>query len=485
MYSFASCTKTPEERHAEEAEKIFTLNVLDAHGRLEYFVSEDTDRTEADELTRQYYSNFGDWLWAETPQHLEKGHAVLSYLEEHVPQTGFSPDAFYLKLIADDLQRLDSLWFDKVNTPREVMARLEYHLTKAYVRYARGQRYGFTNPKHIYKGLFDAKTEEPDSLFLTTLVEEAVDGKAPRFLALCEPTDTVYRRLQKELANDSVKASRLRLLCNLERRRWRDAEEQAPDGRYVLVNLPAQKLWAVSHDSVFSMRICCGAFKTKTPTLSSGITRVEFNPNWNIPMSILRNEISHHAGDSNYFTNRRYSIVDTRTGKTVSGSQVSAAQLSSGHYRVSQQGGAGNSLGRIIFRFPNHYSVYLHDTNNRSAFKADKRTISHGCVRVERPFDLVKFVLPEADEWELDRMRMSIDMKPESQRGKDFMKKRQQDSIVKPVRLVNSAPVKPNVPVYLQYYTVYPNPETGVIETWPDRYEYDKPLEKALSPYLK
>jgi len=164
---------------------------------------------------------------------------------------------------------------------------------------------------------------------------------------------------------------------------------------------------------------------------------------------------------------------------------VSAAQLNSGHYRVSQQGGAGNSLGRIIFRFPNHYSVYLHDTNNRSAFKADKRTISHGCVRVERPFDLVKFVLPEADEWELDRMRMSIDMKPESQRGKDFMKKRQQDSIVKPVRLVNSAPVKPNVPVYLQYYTVYPNPETGVIETWPDRYEYDKPLEKALSPYLK
>ena len=488
-FALTSCVqKTPEELHEEEAEKIFALNVMDAHGRLEYFVAENSDSIEADQLTHQYYRDYGDWLWAETPKQLANGHKVLDYLQQHVPQTGFSEDAFYLKLIASDLQRLDSLWFDKVNTPREVMARLEYHLTKAYVRYAQGQRFGFTNPNKVYnrldkndggtyKGLFDINLEQPDSLFCHDIFEQALDGTPAQFLQACEPQDTVYYRLQEAMLKDSVKASRQRLLNNMERRRWRDTQPQATDGRFILVNLPSQQLWAVSRDSVFSMRVCCGAFKTKTPTLSSGISRVEFNPEWNIPMSILRNEVSAHAGDSSYFSRRRYRIIDTRTGKTVSGNHVSAAGMRSGTYRVAQASGAGNSLGRIIFRFPNKFAVYLHDTNNRSAFNNEKRTISHGCVRVQRPFDLVKFVLPDADEWALDRMRISIDMKPESQRGKDFVKNSGNK------RLVNSQTCSLHVPVYLHYYTAYPNPQTGIIETWPDRYEYDPPMTKALRAY--
>ena len=488
-FALTSCVqKTPEELHEEEAEKTFALNALDAHGRLEYYVSENSDSIEADLLTHQYYRDFGDWLWAENPRQLSKCHEVLRYLEEHVPETGFSSDAFYLQLIADDLQRLDSLWFDKVNTPREVMARLEYHLTKAYVRYAQGQRFGFTNPNKIYnrldkkdnkyKGLFDIRLEQPDSAFAYDIFAQATDGTPVEFLTACEPQDTTYRRLQEAMLKATDREGRRRLLCNMERRRWRDTQEPSPDGRFILVNIPSQQLWAVSRDSVFSMRICCGAFKTKTPTLSSGISRIDFNPEWNIPMSILRNEISHHAGDSSYFARRRYRITDTRTGKTVSGNQVSASQISSGHYRVAQASGAGNSLGRIIFRFPNNYSVYLHHTNNSSAFNNEKRTVSHGCVRVQRPFDLVKFVLPDADEWTLDRMRISIDMKPESQRGKDYVK----ENGFK--RLVNSQKVDLRVPVYLHYYTAYPNPQTSIIETWPDRYEYDPQLARALRPYL-
>lgn len=488
-FALTSCVqKTPEELHAEEAEKTFALNVMDAHGRLEQYLSENSDSIEADLLTHEYYRDAGDWLWAGSPQQLQQCHDVVDYLQQHVPQTGFSEKAFYLKQIADDLQRLDSLWFDEQNSPRDVMARLEYHLTKAYVRYAQGQRYGFTNPNKIYNtystkdstyhGIFDIKLEQVDSTFRHDIFRQVVEGTPVGFLQSCEPQDSVYHRLQQAMLKDSDKVSRQRLLNNMERRRWRDTQPLASDGRYILVNLPSQQLWAVSRDSVFSMRVCLGAFKTKTPTLSSGISRVELNPEWNIPMSILRNEVSHHAGDSAYFANRRYRIIDTRTGKAVSGNHVSSSQISSGHYRVAQASGAGNALGRIIFRFPNHYSVYLHHTNNSSAFNNEKRTVSHGCVRVQRPFDLLKFVLPDADEWTLDRMRISIDMKPETQRGKDYISKNPGSH-----RLINSQPCNLRVPVYLHYYTAYPNPQTGVIETWPDRYEYDPAMTKALRAY--
>lgn len=53
------------------------------------------------------------------------------------------------------------------------------------------------------------------------------------------------------------------------------------------------------------------------------------------------------------------------------------------------------------------------------------------------------------------------------------------------MRLINSTDVTPNVPLQINYFTVYPNPETGVIETWPDRYSYDKTLETALKPFLR
>ena len=74
-------------------------------------------------------------------------------------------------------------------------------------------------------------------------------------------------------------------------------------------------------------------------------------------------------------------------------------------------------------------------------------------------------------------MRISIDMKPESQRGKDFVKNSGNK------RLINSQSCSLHVPVYLHYYTAYPNPQTGIIETWPDRYEYDPPMTKALRAY--
>ena len=100
-------------------------------------------------------------------------------------------------------------------------------------------------------------------------------------------------------------------------------------------------------------------------------------------------------------------------------------------------------------------------------------------VRLQRPFEIVEFVLPDADEWELDQMRLSIDMAPKTDRGRQY--KRTHGGAI---RLVNSKEVNPTVPVMLTYFTEYPNPATGNMDIWGDPYSYDTIILRAIKPLL-
>jgi ABC-type oligopeptide transport system ATPase subunit len=162
--------------------------------------------------------------------------------------------------------------------------------------------------------------------------------------------------------------------------------------------------------------------------------------------------------------------------------EVTSGEMLSGRLRVGQKGGAGNSLGRIVFRFPNNFSVYLHDTNNRGAFNRDRRTLSHGCIRVQKPFDLACFLLPDADEWTKDRLRISMDIQPETTQGQIYVHEHAGDP--KPFRLMSYQDVNPKVPLYIIYYTAYPNPKTGEVELWPDLYGYDQAISREMGSIL-
>jgi murein L,D-transpeptidase YcbB/YkuD len=264
----------------------------------------------------------------------------------------------------------------------------------------------------------------------------------------------------------------------MERLRWRDKKHPETAPRRIFVNIAAQQVWAIGPDSVINMRICCGKPSTKSPLLSSAIERIEVNPEWGIPQSIIRGEVSGHAGDSAYFARRNYYVVGSG-GQRVNPANLSRAELASGRYAVRQRSGAGNSLGRIIFRFPNRFSVYLHDTSSPGAFNNATRTVSHGCIRLQRPMDIACFVLPDADPWFLDQIRLSMDKQPLTDQGREYRRTHSGA-----IRLVNNAPVEPNVPVIISYFTEYPNPQTGEMEVWGDPYSYDKILLKAIKPFI-
>ena len=329
-----------------------------------------------------------------------------------------------------------------------------------------------------YARLFDYELKAHD---YKQALEQISGGNRMGFLAESKPSSPIYEALKQRLAQTSSKDERKKLAVNMERSRWQVTQPVSP-GRMVVVNIASQQLWAVGPDSVLNMRICCGASATKTPLLISSISHIQVNPEWVIPFNIVKTDVARHAGDSSYFARNHYSIIDRSSGDTLNPVRVSSESLQSGKLRVSQKGGAGNSLGRIVFRFQNNFSVYLHDTNNRGAFQRDRRTLSHGCVRVQDPFGLACFLLPDLDERTLDRLRISMDIPPVTDKGREYLNEHAEDP--RPFRLVNHRDVSPQVPVYLIYYTAYPNPASGVIDLWPDIYGYDAAITGAIKPFL-
>ena len=453
------------------------------------------------ELSEAEQSAFGTYVdsldvdlkgqWFDRMGVSQDADSLLSFLRHELPRNGLDPTAFFIPQIEEDLDIIHKLAFDSLGVNiNEVLKRLDDNLTEAYVSYATGQRYGFVRPDKLLNRL-DMKADSSGYARLFDYDIEAPDEKEARnrislsdrlgYLVESTPKNHVYRILQTKLSTTSDKAFRQKLVVNMERCRWK-INHPEENKRMILVNIAAQQLWAVGADSVLNMKICCGATTTKTPLLCSTINYIQVNPEWIIPGNIIKTDVARHAGDSAYFVRNNYYVIERSSGDTLNPVMVSSDDLKSGRLRVGQKGGAGNSLGRIVFRFPNNFSVYLHDTNNRGAFSRERRTLSHGCVRVQKPFELACFLLPDIDEWAKDKLRISMDITPETERGLTYIREHAEDP--RPFRLSTFHDVSPRVPVYIIYFTAYPNPETGAIDSYPDIYGYDKVIVDEMTTLM-
>ena len=477
----------------------FVYDMGEIHRLLHGMAKSDAGTTEADRRTRSYYQDDRrSMVWIDGLGVDERADSLLTWLHL-LNEIGMSERAFGVAEIETDLHRLRTLDMDDgKNDINHVAARLEYRLTKACLRYCYGQRFGYVNPASVfnsldaertdtlqrvvrYRGLFDVKMDHPDKGYSAFVLHKVAADSIAAYLRDIQPQDQFYARLKRMLANATTADQRRRILVNMERSRWRTHQPIVEEGKRIIVNIPAYHLYAYSDSAQLDMRVVCGNVKTKTPQLSSYIEWMEVNPQWVIPMSIIENDVAQRAGDSAYFARNRYNIYDRATNQQMSIHSVTRQMLLSGKYRVAQAGGAGNSLGRIVFRFKNNFSVFLHDTSNPGAFQRDSRAISHGCVRVSRPFDLAQFVLDEPDDWLLDRIRIAMGLQPESERGMDYVRQHTEDEDRN--KLIGYVPVKPRVPLYIIYYTLWPD-QDGILQTWPDVYGYDEVIWNHLKPYM-
>lgn len=460
---------------------------------------EDHDRQAADLKVKDYYKNAGPFLWIGRDGVAHCADSVLKYVAR-VKEMGFSLHRFRLDAIQRDKQTIDSLNLGDENINR-VLARLEYNLTKAYLCYCIGQRFGYTSPKRIfnrldvrdsdsvhktYNVLFDVPVKTPSHHFVLQAFNKVRHDSVGWFLRQSVPNDPLYARLQAMLGQHTSAAERKRILCNMERCRWSVDDSRYNHKKYVLLNVPSQELDAIDGDNTLSMRVVCGSQKTKTPLLQSYISRIEINPQWIIPKSIVKKSVAQHAGDAGYFERHRYFIQERKTGKQVNPTVATPAMLLGNEYLVIQRGGKGNALGRMVFRFKNNFSVYLHDTSNPGLFSANDRLASHGCVRVQRPYDLAAFLLGDKDEVLLDKIKYSftVDFPEPSKSNNDEEDNGAVPTVkVDKARLVRWVTLTPQVPLYITYYTLF-NTANGQLRSYPDIYGYDNALYETLKLYL-
>jgi murein L,D-transpeptidase YcbB/YkuD len=249
----------------------------------------------------------------------------------------------------------------------------------------------------------------------------------------------------------------------LERLRW------LPDlgrGRLIAVNIPMFRLWAVDRaprtgGPALTMAVIVGhALDTRTPALAESLEYVIFRPYWNVPSSILRNEMMPILRrDPGYLARENLEIVDGAGDDAVvlDPTPDAIARLGTGNVRLRQRPGPGNALGRVKFVFPNDVSVYMHDTPAPQLFRQARRDFSHGCIRLERPVDLAEWVLG-ADGWTRDQILAAMV-------GNDNR------------RVDLSEPVQ----VVVFYSTALVDPVDGTIRFADDLYRQDAPLDRAMS----
>ena len=203
---------------------------------------------------------------------------------------------------------------------------------------------------------------------------------------------------------------------NLERLRWLPREF---GDRYVMVNVPDFMLYAYDGGKqAFDMRVVVGEeYDQETPVFADTLTYVEFRPYWNVPRSIVVEEIAPKVRERKTFLQaNRYEIIPA-SGKAepVDPGSVDWDDVDSKDfpYRIRQTPGPGNALGLVKFMFPNRFDIYMHDTPATRLFHEHRRAFSHGCIRLEHPDRFAEFVLagqPEGDAGRIHELMNDGDM---------------------------------------------------------------------------
>jgi murein L,D-transpeptidase YcbB/YkuD len=219
----------------------------------------------------------------------------------------------------------------------------------------------------------------------------------------------------------------------------------------------------------------------ETPQISSEISHLVLNPTWTVPPSIIKEEIFREASkDSSYLQKKNFKVYKNR--KLVNLADVNLKKYSPNKipYSFVQDPGVGNALGKIKFMFANKFGVYLHDTPTRGPFSRSYRAVSHGCVRVEKPFQLAEFLLKNNSKWTLDYIKIETGCAmPDKTKVEEF--KQVRNELRKNSSFGKTTDVKfdHKIPIVIDYFTAWVNDE-GIVNFRNDVYGKDKILKKYL-----
>lgn len=242
-----------------------------------------------------------------------------------------------------------------------------------------------------------------------------------------------------ETINIPLQTKIKQMLINMERMRWMPEQEA---GKRVVVNIPEFRLHVYQgNEDVLSMDVVVGKAANKTVIFSDRIKHVVFSPYWNLPQSIVRNEVLPGLKqDPAYLDRHRMEVTGERNGLPI----------------VRQKPGPENALGRVKFIFPNKYIIYLHDTPAKQLFQRTTRAFSHGCIRLANPSALAANLLVNKPEWSPEKIKEAM--------------------VADKELWVN---IEQPVPVYITYFTSWVD-TSGKLNFRKDIYGHDERLASHL-----
>ncbi len=411
------------------------------------------DRKQAGQLTEQqgairravdvFYASRGDApVWLDHGQWTPQGRSVFERLR-HAPEDGLDLSAY----------RVYSLGAG----PDSSLPLGDVALSEAVAAYAFQASGGRIDPARISKMIGARPPVVPAAQALDETSRSADAGKA---LQAYNPQQPGYLALKAKLAELRARPARTARLALNGRGRWiSDGTAAAPretrledelltnmefwrwlprdlGADRVMVNVPefTARLYR-NNEPVLSIRVITGKPGKPTPLFSNQIRYIVVNPSWNVPQSIIRNEMLAHLGA---LREQGYEI-----------------RYVGGRLHIRQPPGERNALGRIKFLFPNDYSVYMHDTPTRRLFAASRRAFSHGCVRVDQPFKLAVDLLQPENGWDEERIKKMLGPRE------------RWVTLPRPV------------PVHIVYFTAAVD-DTGALKQFDDIYGYDRKAREML-----
>src|SRR5215203_406350 len=223
------------------------------------------------------------------------------------------------------------------------------------------------------------------------------------------------------------------IIVNMNRAMWMP---QQIDSSRIEINIPSQMLYAYADSGkAFEMPVVVGKEGNSTVMFSSNINQIVFNPTWNIPESIVKNEIMPKMkADKNYLKKINIEVVKQNDSLPV----------------LRQLPGKNNPLGKAKFLFPNTHDIYLHDTPDKTVFTKQDRALSHGCIRVADAAKLAQYLLKDQSGWTAQKINTAMN------NGKE-----------------ETVTVKNRQAVNINYLTAWVDMK-GYINFRPDVYNHDK-----------
>lgn len=267
------------------------------------------------------------------------------------------------------------------------------------------------------------------------------------------PDGVIGRNTVRALQTRDNRSGRIaKIEMALERLRWLP---RSFGDRYVFLNEAAFEVsYFDGGNKPLTMRAVVGRPDAQTYFFVDRVRDVQYNPYWNVPRSIVINEMLPRLyRDGSYLDARGYEVLNQR-GRQIASNSVNWAAFAKNTtgVEVRQPPGPDNALGLLKIEFPNKHAIYMHDTPEKSFFKRDMRALSHGCVRLQHPKEMAAALLGKSVGY----------VEKQIARGENASER-----------------VNADIPVYLAYFTAWPD-QTGAVHYYDDVYDRDAHLKTAI-----